>query len=339
MDVKVLLKSTLQAAGLTPSAKRSLLEMRLLGERVKFLVQPRPQPGEAILLAGAGRSGTTWLAEVLASVAGVQQIFEPLLFNPHVYQLTNWPPPPVETYLRLYYLRPGGSYPGWHALLERILTGRYRTYLTDSHRTSLFSGRYLIKEIRANLMLGYIYDHFQPTIIYMKRHPCAVVASRMRLNWRVDLDELLRQEELVADYLSHWVGDIERARHNPLEAHAIWCAVESMVAEQDLATRKHYLLHYEHLVLDPEQRLKALLSWLGLKGVGAIPQHVIERESRTTWNDSIKAEPSEHRHHQERWKQSLSRSEQFLILEWSHRLGVRDYRDGVLPVANEAAPR
>lgn len=314
-----------------PLAKRSLLETRLLGERIQFLVQPRPEPHTAILLAGPGRSGTTWLADVIASASGVQQIFEPLLFNPHVYDLADWSPPSVETYLRLYYLRPDGDYPGWNALLNRILRGRYRTYLTDTERSSFFPKRYLIKEVRANLMLGYIHDHFQPSLIYLMRHPCAVIASRMRLGWQVDLDELLDQETLVADYLSDWVGDVEQARANPIASHAIWWAVESAVAARDLATRPHYPVFYEQLLMEPQAQMKAILDWLHLD-IHAIPLPLLERKSRTTWNDQSQQPSPELEQRLGSWQKRLSQQEQSLILNWAHRLGVTAYNDTLLPV-------
>lgn|GEM_PF-2804527 len=330
-NLKPLLKALLGPAGLIPLAKRGLLETSLLGERLQFLVQPRPEPHAAILLTGPGRSGTTWLADVIASTPRVQQIFEPLLFNPQVYKLTGWTPPSIETYLRLYYLRPVGDYPGWYMLLNCILTGRYRTYLTDTERTSFFPKRYLVKEIRANLMLGYVYDHFQPAIIHITRHPCAVIASRMRLDWQVNLDELLNQEELVADYLADWVGAIERAKTGPIAAHAIWWAVESAVAAHDLATRPHYPIFYEDLLLAPQERLKALLEWLNLD-IKSVPQHLVERKSRTTWREQHQLQSHDLEQRLGGWKKHLSQGEQSLILDWAYRLGITQYNDALLPV-------
>jgi hypothetical protein len=131
------------------------------------------------------------------------------------------------------------------------LTGRSRTYWTDTARTSFFPRRYLIKEVRVSLMLGYLHDQFHPRIAYLSRHPCAIVASRIGLGWRLDLNNLLSQEELVEDHLSPWLARIERARSNPVATHAIWLAVENRVASQHLSTRPHSHAYYEHL-MEPE---------------------------------------------------------------------------------------
>ena len=321
MDPQKSAKRAIEAVGLKPTIKRSILEARLLGERLQFTFQSRPAPSDALLLAGPGRSGTTWLANVLSSVSGTQQIFEPLLFNPDVYELANWEPPSTSKYLRLHYLRPEANHPRWNDLLRRVLTGQYRTYETDLHRTSIFPKRYLIKEIRANLMLGYIYDHFRSQILYVTRHPCAVVASRMRLKWQVNLDELLNQDELIDDYLLPWVGEIERSKHDPVASHAIWWAVESMVAARELFTRPHYWLNYEDLLLAPTETLQGIFQWLGLERE-AVPEKVLEQNSHTTWRESDHDRTQEIHNRLTSWKTRLSERDQNLILSWGDRLGV-----------------
>jgi hypothetical protein len=214
-----------------------------------------------------------------------------------------------------------------------VLTGKSRTYWTDSVRTSFFPKRYLVKEIRANLMLGYVHDHFHPRIIYLSRHPCAVVASRVRLGWRVDLDNLLSQEQLVEDHLSPWVERIERAKTNPVASHAIWWAVESRIAGLHLSARHHCHAYYEHLLARPEASLRDVLSWLGLDP-GGIPESRIGRDSHTTWRESHPNDRQEAEQRLSSWKGQLSRDDQREILDWAYRLDVTCYTDEVLPVSS-----
>jgi len=79
----------------------------LLGERLQYLVRDRPEPSEAIVVAGSSRSGSTWLADLLCSVPGIQQIFEPLR------ELPRWLPVGAPAYPKTCYLRPEGRYPDW----------------------------------------------------------------------------------------------------------------------------------------------------------------------------------------------------------------------------------
>jgi hypothetical protein len=327
MNIRSALKPMVETLGLKPALQRGFFETGLLGERLQFLFRSRPDPSHAILLAGSGRSGTTWLADLLCSVPGVQQIFEPLR------EIHRWLPADAPAYPKTSYLRPDGQYPHWHALLYRVLTGQSRTYWTDTARTSFFPKRYLIKEVRANLMLGYIHDHFHPHIAYLSRHPCAVVASRIGLGWRVDLDNLLCQEELIEDHLSPWVGRIEQAKTNPVASHAIWLAVESRVAMLHLSTRPHYHSYYEHLVLRPEESLRTIFIRLGLD-TGRIPEGKIKRNSRTTWRERYANHPKETEYALSNWKVQLSREDQRAILDWAHRLEVTCYTDRTLPVTS-----
>jgi hypothetical protein len=327
MNLRSALKAMVESLGLKPAVERGFLESGLVGERLQFLFRSRPGPSQAILLAGSGRSGTTWLADLICSVPGTQQVFEPLR------ELARWLPAGAPPYPKSSYLRPEGHYPYWYTVLQCVLTGQSRTYWTDSVRTSFFPKRYLVKEIRANLMLGYIHDHFHPRIVYLSRHPCAIVASRVRLGWRVNLDDLLSQEELIEDHLARWVGRIERAKTNPVMSHAIWCAVESLVATSHLSTRRHCHAYYEHLLASPEASLREVVSWLGLDP-RSIPAGKIGQDSHTTWREGYSNNRQDAEQRLSSWKGQLSKKDQREILDWHYRLDVMSYTDEVLPVTS-----
>jgi len=172
--------------------RQSYVEAGLLGERFMFAIKGRPDPSRAILLTGSGRSGTTWITDILASSPGIQLIFEPLfpMWSREVEDLTGWHETDQEvhsSHIRSYYLRATGNYPGWERYLPRVLEGKIRNYWTDYRRDAFFPSRFLFKFVRANLMLGNIYENFKPKIVYTIRHPCAVVASRMAISWHVDV--------------------------------------------------------------------------------------------------------------------------------------------------------
>lgn len=143
--------------------RQAFVEARLVGEYSKFALRGRPDPSTAIILAGSGRSGTTWLEEILCGLPGIQPIFEPLhpRFNLEVRRLTGIETRQLENqeaFLHAWYLAPDDEQPAWTALLENVLSGRLRNHWTDQERRTYFPDRYLVKEIRANLMLGYIYN-------------------------------------------------------------------------------------------------------------------------------------------------------------------------------------
>lgn len=295
----------------------------IAGERVKFGWHGRPSPATSIILAGSGRSGTTWITDVLCALPGVQQIFEPLfpLWNERVRQITGWDK--RDPYLRSIYLRPEEEDPDWEDLWRRILSGGFRNYWTDYERTSWFPHRFLVKEVRANLMLGWLYRKFQPRIVYLLRHPCAVVYSRLAAPqpWHAEVRDILKQENLVEDYLKPWVAEIERET-DLLGAHAVWWAVENRVALNQLQGIPHALLFYEDLVMRPRAVLESLLPPLGVERIPQKVFNLLPQPSRMS-NHSLAYRDAQDR--LSRWQISFSVEEQKRILSWAARLGVEAY--------------
>lgn len=315
-------QSRLESAG-----KRALVELTMLGERARFGLLGRPDASSAILVAGSGRSGTTWLMSVLSSARGVQPIFEPLYpaASPRARRLTGFRGHD-RCFLSSHYLRPGGDYPEWECFLGDALTGKIRSYWTDFERASVFPSRFAIKLIRANLMLGYIHDHFRPSIVYITRHPCAVVNARIGLGWRATVADILRQDALVEDHLRPHVDRIAMET-DPLGIHAVWWAVENLVATTELATRPHYRLAYEELCLRPVELARDLAEWLEIR----LPRRlepIVRRPSRLSRRTQSELTVEERL---SRWKEQLDADEQRRVLSWARRLGVEGYDEGLLP--------
>jgi hypothetical protein len=327
LTLKESIKPWAKRIGLEGALKTSFVQGRMFGERVKFLFQGRPKPSSSIVLASSGRSGSTWLADMLSSLSGVQQIFEPLhpRFRRDVQNLTGWLGGEPQT--QSFYLCQGDDHPDWEQFLRKMLTGCVRTYWTDYTRTSYFPDRYLIKVIRANLMLGFISRKFQPKIIYLVRHPCAVVYSRLKVKWQANVRDILDQPGLVADYLQPWVHAIERER-DALGAHAVWWAVENLIPVRELAERPHFLLFYERLCLEPVVQLKELLAWLDIPNEG-VPPEKVNLPSRMSRPD-VSYESTIDR--LATWKRQLSRRDQHCVLDWAHRFGLSWYDDSLSPV-------
>ncbi len=291
------------------------------------VVRGSPQPSSAAVLAGSGRSGTTWLADVLSRCSGVQQIFEPLhpVAVEEVRRITGWDES-LHPHIRSMYVRAGSAAPEWRDLLRRVLEGRVRNYWTDYRRTSFFPSQLLVKVIRANLMLGYMHDEFHPRIAYVVRHPCAVVASRLSIPWHANVQDILSQEELVQDHLLPYVGEIER-ESDLLGAHAVWWAVENLVATKELGERSHHLVFYEEACLDPKSCLAEVCAWFGFDS-DSLPLSELEKPSRMARSKSL------HRPSVERlgaWREKLSGDDIRRILRWAHRLGLAWYEDSPFP--------
>ncbi len=176
----------------------------------------------SLLIAGTARSGTTWLAELLGARLPCRIMFEP--FNPRKV-------PAYAGFSYFQYMRPDDDHPALEDFCRRVFTGDIRDPWIDRQVDRLFPRYRIIKEIRANLLLKWISNRFpEVPILFIIRHPCAVVASRMQLGWDTDADiaEFLAQPELVQDFLED-KRDLIESCQTPAEKHAVIWAISNLV--------------------------------------------------------------------------------------------------------------
>ena len=207
-----------------------------------------------VFLAGSGRSGTTWVAEVINHRNGYRLVFEP--FHPGRVEICGG-------FRRKQYLRPDDRREEYLGPARRILTGGLRSPWTDRFNRKLVARRRLIKDIRANLLLGWMRENFPGMpIVLLLRHPCAVAASRLALGWRDNLSETMEQEELVADFLLPVEAEIRDAR-DAFERHVFsWC-IENYVPLRQFGPGEIHLSFYENFLAHPEDEVRRLFAFLG----------------------------------------------------------------------------
>ncbi len=208
-----------------------------------------------VLLVGSGRSGTSWVPDVLNHDHRYRYLYEPFHAK-HVPLARGWLP--------RQYLRPDDDDPGYLKIARRILTGRIRNAYADAYNRCVVAHRRLVKDTRLQLALGWIRRHFPGMpMIYLMRHPCAVVNSRMQLGRDSDLQrQLLSQPRLMADHLEPFRSAMESAADD-FERHVfIWCA-ENYVPMRQLRRGDAHVVFYERVCTDPEGQLQALWAYLG----------------------------------------------------------------------------
>jgi len=208
---------------------------------------------KTVFLAGSGRSGTTWLSGLVNHDAAYRQIFEP--FHPGKVE-------GFRGFGSKQYLRPGDRREEFLAPAREAVTGQLRSRWSD-RGGALVARRRLVKDIRANLLLGWLADNFpgMPMVLLM-RHPCAVVSSRLALGWRDNLDETMAQGDLVEDHLTA-VEDHIRAARDPFERHLfLWC-IDNRVPLRQFRPGAIHLCFYENLVAHPEPELRRLFAFVG----------------------------------------------------------------------------
>jgi hypothetical protein len=229
-------------AGARRAEERSASLSRLLGALHVDL--GKGDHRNSVFLAGSGRSGTTWVSGMINHRNAFRFVFEP--FHPGKVGI-------CKNFRRKQYLRPDDRREEYLGPAKTILTGGLRSFWTDRFNEKLVARRRLIKDIRANLLLGWMRANFPGMpIILLLRHPCAVVASRLELGWRDVLSETMEQEELVEDFLV------------PMEAERhlfTWC-IENYVPLKQFGPREIHLCFYENVLTRPEHELPRLFSFL-----------------------------------------------------------------------------
>ena len=208
-----------------------------------------------VLLVGSGRSGTSWVPEVLNHDHRYRYLYEPF-HSKHVPVARHWLP--------RQYLRPEDDDPRYLDVARRIFSGRIRNAYADAYNRCVVAHRRLVKDTRLQLALGWVRRHFDGMpMIYLMRPPCAVVNSRIQLGRDSDLRrQLLAQPQLMADHLEPFRNAMEEAADD-FERHVfIWCA-ENYVPMRQLRAGDAHVVFYEHVCTDPEGQLRALWSYLG----------------------------------------------------------------------------
>ena len=208
----------------------------------------------SVFVAGSGRSGTTWLAEAIARGRGYRLVFEPF----HSGKVGA-----CRDFRSKQYLRPDDRREAFLGPAREVLSGRVRGRWTDRLNRAFVARRRVIKDIRTNLLLGWMRANFpgMPMVLLL-RHPCAVVASRLALGWKDNLSETMEQPALVEDFLYPMEREIRAAR-GAFERHVfLWC-IDNFVPLRQFAPSGIHLVFYEDLIVRPEVELRRLSAVLG----------------------------------------------------------------------------
>ena len=238
---------------------RAIRRARLIRSRLasRYIVNLGSADPDIIFIAGTGRSGTTWLAELLARRTRRRVIFEPFRND----RVPEW-----GGAQRRQYIRPDDRASAFLEPARKILDPDFRNEWADSYNERFFTRGRIVKDIRANLMLRWLYEHLGPfPIIFLIRNPGAVATSWLRAGWTFSpADDFLCQNALVEDYLSALRNEIASAR-GVLERAVYTWAVETSVALSQFRPSEILVVFYEQLLLDPSVEFARIDAYLGGK--------------------------------------------------------------------------
>jgi hypothetical protein len=283
---------------------------------------------KSIVIAGTARSGTTWLADIIASQVPCRIMFEPF----HSKQ--------VEAFRQFHYFqyaRPGDRNEDLWSYCHQVLTGAIRDKWIDRQVEHLFPRYRVIKAIRASLFLKWMNDRFpEVKLLFIMRHPCAVVLSRMQLGWATDtdIDPFLAQRELLEDHLASRMDVIERAKTVEEKHAVIWC-ISNLVPLSQFEQDGLNVVFYEHLCVQPKAEVPEGFRAIGLPYRDDVFEHM-QRPSTTTVPTSAIVTGEDKVTH---WKGALSSEQIDRIFSIVQGFGLGYiYGDSVMPSAVLSRP-
>lgn len=235
---------------------------------------PRP-----ILVTGAHRSGTTWLATMLTAAPGTRLVIEPFNLDAWSYRLNG-----LAHYWFTY--APGLSQPAAESAMQRVLDGKTgrvfgrrnpARYLPFARR-----GRFIIKDPIASFSSEWIWQRFNVEVLIVIRHPAAFAASLKRLEWRFPFGHLLAQEQLMDEQLFSFRSEIEAQPRDIIEQAALlWKVIYHVLARYAEAHREWICKRHEDLSCAPATEFAALYERLGLEHTPAVRERVAEYSAKS----------------------------------------------------------
>jgi hypothetical protein len=294
------------------------------------------------LIAGSGRSGTTWVLDALASANGLRPVFEPL--NPYTstvaWKYANRYLAPDETHPELLNLLADGASGDLFTLWThyRILKPRLiprakhlRSYrelkrLGVDWRKAITQLRTpmaprsnmdtLVKCVRANLLLGWVQAHFDSRIVLILRHPGAVVESQLRSSYLAwdpyPLLERYRTEPKLMDGPLRAYAHLFEEKLSPAAALTLVWGIQNLVPITELDSASASIVFYEELLENPAAEWATAVAALGLESSPSL--EVLEKPSQQA---------------AARWNPDGAPADGYSVAHgrWGERLGTEECRD------------
>lgn len=282
-----------------------------------IIAQRRP-----IYVVGLPRTGTTWIASILNTAEAIKYFHEPFNHN-NVAEAAMY---------SMKYIRAGDDDYVFARFCSDAFVGRtdgpnVRSQLSWRYRRfPWWPGRVMVKDVHSFGALEWIHQHISPVTIIVMRHPCAVAASWLRLNYGIEsFQRLLDQPNLIDDYLEPFEGLLRSARGYLEKIGALWGATYYVMLQQQRIHSDWILVQHEELCRDPVEQYRKLFRILDLQWT----QKTDELIAVSTTRHSNKPYELERISSQEpdKWKEELSAEQIEQVRQFVEPFGIQYYTD------------
>lgn len=282
-----------------------------------------------VWVVGDGRSGTTWLSDLINWDKRYRNIFEPV-HPSFVKQVKDFP---LNTYLR-----PEDDASPLGAFLKKVFSGEFKHLRSDVSGLRLFYEGLLVKDIFANLLIGWVSKNILNVRkrVLLIRNPFSTALSKQKYKngiWMTDAKQFLIQSQLVRDYLAPFEHLFHGVSNDFIENQILIWSVLHYVPFQQLDRSQVYIIFYENLFRNPQDELLKLFDYLyeaRLTQLDASMEKVIYKPTRTR-SQKLSALPREGQ--LDLWKNELSSKQIDTGQKILRSFGLDDiYRGDSLPI-------
>lgn len=291
---------------------------------------------EAVVVSGSPRSGTTWLAEMLANASKKHSLVdEPLHLKNLLLQrhttIQEWRP----------YVAPDSHAPRLRRYLEFTLQGRIpqghkdRTVQSLLHRL-IWGSPVVVKFVRGSRLLHWIANNFSLRgIVLLIRHPCAVVSSQITYKtpeWR---NTKIPKPSQLQKSFEGWIPDalfdkyeyVLRSIDSEVGKLAVmWCLDTYIPLSFEDGPVPGHIVTYESLLDNTEKELCDILDYLRLPSSYCLAIEKVNPSSSASKDLRLKTEEQ-----LSKWKSRLKPSEIDEILRVVDEFGISTYDDTIRP--------
>lgn len=219
---------------------------------------------ECLIVNGLGRSGTTWVGNILQSLGGYRSLFEPFFpaYVPSAAPLGYFP-----------YFGERTASEKQVQVAKQILSGRMHGRWVDRDNGFGIYRRRLIKDIRSSYMLPWLKQQMPGlNVIIVVRDPVSVYNSWTKLGWVGNkartkeifaLHSLVENEAFCRNY-PEWTEYGRRFMTSvDFDAFLFDWFTSILIPLLELDSEDYVLLDYDALKADPVSTLKPILRTLG----------------------------------------------------------------------------
>jgi len=276
-----------------------------------------------IMIAGHGRSGTTWIGSVFAQAPKVIYYNEPC--NP-IYNNKG------DYSIWFKYLRANDYFKYYESCLDPAFEGNISSFGDVWIRKNPFRRlskdfRVVIKDVASYISLEWIYHRYHPYILIILRHPCAVALSEINNRTPIHnaINELIKQNSLVNDHLAPYLEIMKKAK-KPFEIYAtIWAARNRVIANLIREYKEWNLVFYEDFCEKPQNRFYKTFEEINLKWTNNVEKYIMKTTRYIKKGTYTTYRVSQDQIH--KWKRNMDQSQINQVIEFVEPFNLPFYND------------